>query len=738
MSKDSASTHTGDSEKIYKDLSVKRSSIKGQITKFRNYLTNVASEAELSNIKLTELNLKLAKFEALSMRFDDLQNELDVLNADNIEVEIEERSDIEQDIILLIATAKDLIQKYTKVECEQRRNSVIDNSCCAGHLVGQREIGLKLPQIQIAKFDGAYFRWLEFRDTFENLIHKNERIPSINKFHYLMSYLEGDAARVISNLEISSANYIEAWKLLCNRYDNKRILINQHLNSLFNVKQLPRESERSLRFLVDHVTKNLRALASLGQPTDKWDVLIIFMLSAKLDATTLLKWEEFRNNLEGDVPTLDQFFNFLTDRADVLEALCRNKHDSGISKPQVSPARNNNNNNNQRSSQNIYTKSFANLNTKNNKSGNYSCIICNENHRIYDCSTFKSKGIDDRMNDVTKYKLCINCLRQGHPAAECRMGPCRECKRKHNSLLHRPSSSVNHVVAVEEEDEPRESIVNFSNQCANQVLLSTAMTEVSNPLSQQKVKVRALLDCGSQSSFITQSLKTKLSLCSKPIDSLKVIGIGNNVTNNVVETCNIYINSVHDNFNLSMSCLVLRDLTGSLPKTPINICSLKLPANIQLADPTFQQPGPIEVLIGADVFWNILGNEQKSLGTNGPKLISSKLGWIVSGPIGLTSSLKTTHSNHVSLSYSQNEELEKYIKKFCDLEEVPNKLAISENDRICEEHFLQHTKRDHQGRFCVRLPPKDAPDCLGDSYRLARRRFSYLEKKHFDSIVIPC
>lgn len=28
-----------------------------------------------------------------------------------------------------------------------------------------RELGLKLPQIKIAKFDGAYFRWLEFRDT---------------------------------------------------------------------------------------------------------------------------------------------------------------------------------------------------------------------------------------------------------------------------------------------------------------------------------------------------------------------------------------------------------------------------------------------------------------------------------------------------------------------------------------------------------------------------------------------
>lgn len=49
----------------------------------------------------------------------------------------------------------------------------------------------------------------------------------------------------------------------------------------------------------------MRALASLGQPT-------------------LTKWEEYRNTIDDDAPTLEQFYKFMTDRANVLEALNHN------------------------------------------------------------------------------------------------------------------------------------------------------------------------------------------------------------------------------------------------------------------------------------------------------------------------------------------------------------------------------------------------------------------------------
>lgn len=48
---------------------------------------------------------------------------------------------------------------------------------------------VRLPIINLPTFDGSYAKWLEFRDTFKNLIHDKDSIVSINKFHYLRNSL---------------------------------------------------------------------------------------------------------------------------------------------------------------------------------------------------------------------------------------------------------------------------------------------------------------------------------------------------------------------------------------------------------------------------------------------------------------------------------------------------------------------------------------------------------------------
>lgn len=125
-------------------------------------------------------------------------------------------------------------------------------------------------------------------------------------------------------MQVTSANYTTAWELLCKRYNNKRLLIDYQLNSLFNIQQA-KETESSLRFLVDHIT-NLRCLNSLGQPNQQWDALLIFTLTSKLDKNTLLKWEEHRKSLN-DIPTLEEFKDFRIERADILGSI-RNKNRS--------------------------------------------------------------------------------------------------------------------------------------------------------------------------------------------------------------------------------------------------------------------------------------------------------------------------------------------------------------------------------------------------------------------------
>lgn len=55
----------------------------------------------LNNIRLTESSSKLAKFEALSVRVDDLQKAIEVLNSGNLSAEIEERDNIDHNTLYL-------------------------------------------------------------------------------------------------------------------------------------------------------------------------------------------------------------------------------------------------------------------------------------------------------------------------------------------------------------------------------------------------------------------------------------------------------------------------------------------------------------------------------------------------------------------------------------------------------------------------------------------------------------
>ncbi|XP_047032656.1 uncharacterized protein LOC124639368 [Helicoverpa zea] len=729
---------TTESDKVsmkFRELSLKRSSIKGQITKFKNYLSSLES-VQLSSIQIVELSLKLSKFEGLSSKFDDLQTEIEVLNHKNLDSEIDERDSIEQDIISCIATAKNVIEDANN-QAEARRKSS-DFSCHHPHNHNPEPAGFKLPRIEISKFNGAYFRWLEFRDTFQALVHNNERISDIHKFHYLISYLEGDAARIISNLEVSSSNYKEAWSLLCARYDNKRLLINYHLSELINMKPITNESERSLRFLADHVTKNLRALANLGRPTDKWDDIIIFLMTSKLDSHSLMKWEELQNTFDSadDLPTLIQFHKFLTDRAGVLEAINRGKTDGTnrvpreISRPSQSSQNQSHSNNKQQNNNFInknnksYVKSFI---SKQQSQNRINCVVCNESHKLYSCPTFKNKSVSERLADVQKYNLCHNCLREGHQAADCTLGPCvfKECNERHNSLLHQSRAVLSTNSA--------EVLSSFSEPYTDHVFLSTVVIEVSNPLTSVTEKVRALLDCGSQSSLITKALKQKLQLDTNQTNEINIIGIGNNLCHKVTESCKITLNSMNKPYSVTLTCLVLDELTGELPRAPINIKNFTLPDYIKLADPSFNVPAKADVILGADIFWDVVGSEQYSLGPKNPKLISSKFGWLVAGPMfssyskyiqcNLSSSSKGSYKSDSIANIDQN------LTKFWEVEELPQKTSLSPIERLCEEHFIANTTRLSSGRFCVKLPLLDDPNTLGDSYDLAKIRLLNLEKR---------
>lgn len=47
-------------------------------------------------------------------------------------------------------------------------------------------------------------------------------------------------------------------------------------------------------------------------------------------------------------------------------------------------------------------------------------------------------------------------------------------------------------------------------------------------------------------------------------------------------------------------------ITDKLPHIKFTSDFVRVPENIEIADPSFDKPGVIELLIGAGLFWNLL------------------------------------------------------------------------------------------------------------------------------------
>ena len=87
--------------------------------------------------------------------------------------------------------------------------------------VGVPRPQVKLPKLELKKFDGDVSKWHPFWDTFQSSIHNNPSLAEIGKFNYLNSLLLGTASDAISGLSLTAANYEEAITILKRRFGNK-------------------------------------------------------------------------------------------------------------------------------------------------------------------------------------------------------------------------------------------------------------------------------------------------------------------------------------------------------------------------------------------------------------------------------------------------------------------------------------------------------------------------------------
>ena len=134
---------------------------------------------------------------------------------------------------------------------------------------------------------------------YKSLIHERKHsITNIERFQFLVSYLEKDAITVIKNIPITDANYSMAYDALIKRYQNERILVTDHWLSIYQAPTLKTKSSVELRKLLLVFSENLSALDLFQDSVNRWDFTKFNLLFQKMDLSikTMFKFE-FRKTL---------------------------------------------------------------------------------------------------------------------------------------------------------------------------------------------------------------------------------------------------------------------------------------------------------------------------------------------------------------------------------------------------------------------------------------------------------
>ncbi|KAJ8940115.1 hypothetical protein NQ318_009829 [Aromia moschata] len=170
-----------------------------------------------------------------------------VAKDDNPNDHEQERQTFENDYFKYEAMARRLLNPQVGSivgESGANSNSINVNSV-------NEKFNIKLPTINLPVFDGSYENWLYFKDTFNSIVHANKAIA------------DGEAADLIKSLEVSSANYNAAWQLINDRYENKNLLVNNHVKALFNLPAVSKESHVFLRSLLDKLNKSFKSIKGI-------------------------------------------------------------------------------------------------------------------------------------------------------------------------------------------------------------------------------------------------------------------------------------------------------------------------------------------------------------------------------------------------------------------------------------------------------------------------------------------
>eukprot|EP00102_Acyrthosiphon_pisum_P020672 XP_016657882.1 PREDICTED: uncharacterized protein LOC107883053 [Acyrthosiphon pisum] len=570
---------------------------------------------------------------------------------------------------------------------------------------------MRLPEIPIPYFDGDCQNWPAFRDLFGNLVANNDKILDVTKFYYLVGCLHPDPQEVIKGFSISNESFTLAWDALTERYDKPRKLASSIIDKLINAPVASSENHAALQKFLSVFDENIAILESLQIP----DLASFLLFSLAARCLPTFSRRQFESENTEEYPSIQSVIKFVKARIQVIEnAGVQPSGSSSKSASTKKPGFRRDTKTTLVAAKPSAAAKPTSSKTTQARSSSTKCFSCSGAHQLDDCSKFKALSVDERYKVVCTHRLCMVCFGEGHMSYKC-PSSCATCKRRHHALLHRDSDpkTVSAPAAM------------LGRQQSPTVLLGTALVQVQDTVGSCRT-IRALIDSASQISAITSNCCERLGL--KPSRwTVPVTGLSGQRVPDVHGVVQLTIQPRNrPTPSISVKPWVLSSITTDMPARQLPAQVRARCSHLTLADPSFDKPAPVDMLIGADIFPQVWNDKSSSLGPGFPSVYSSVFGWVLIGPVQEHPDIGA-QSMLVSLVSS----LEALMERFWLVEEPDAAPQQFTEDGLCEELFHSEVNRDSRGRFSVPLPFRSGQPVKSfpGSRQVALNRFLQLERK---------
>ena len=293
------------------------------------------------------------------------------------------------------------------------------------------------------------------------------------------------------------------------------------------------------------------------------------------------------------------------------------------------------------------------------------CFLkCNERHYIEECPKFLEFDSNGRRDFLEDNKHCILCFRRGHVPRSCKFKDkikcdVEDCSKKHPSLIHgsiprRFRKSEPNKFRSKRLEDPKEDKKKEENRPENDKVKENSQPKVlgnnvhgnrkvsllyvpaiiRKPGTKEMLKVNALLDTGSDSTFISDRLSEKLGI---PGFAEKItMETPSGTSSHQSEVCQVVIESYDGKVSKSSYARVLPYFMGSGKTQDWNVIKENWPhlKNVNFPKLEGYYGNEVDALIGWDNADLITPLDMiKGVPEDGPSAIKTVFGWAGSGPI---------------------------------------------------------------------------------------------------------